>query len=113
MVLALLKLKDARVRERLVPEKLRVGGVRQARVLVHELGERAVGVAVHGAHGDDAGPEIVRALVPGGKRHREVERVLDRCAAVGREIPDGVSEVLAELGVGLPWARAWKGGAVH
>ena len=102
MVLALLKLKDARVRERLVPEELRVGGVRRARMRGHELGERAVGIAVHGTHGDDVGPELVRGLRPRRERDRVVERVFDCGAVAGREVPGGVAEVLSKLGVGLP-----------
>ena len=111
-VLALLKLKDARVRERLVPEELRISGVRRARMRGHELGKRAIRVAVHCAHGDDVWPELVRDLVPRRECDRVVERVFDCGAVAGREVPGGVAEVLAEFGVGLPCACAWRGG-VH
>ena len=72
MVRALFSLKDARVRERLVPEELRISGVRRARMRGHKLGERAVGIAVHGTHGDDVGPELVRGLGPRRERDRVV-----------------------------------------
>ncbi len=95
------RLDEARVRERLVPEELRVGGVRRAGVRAHERRKLPIGVAVRGADRDEGLPELVRGLLAGGRGDGVRERVLDRRAVRGREVPGAVADVLTEFRVRL------------